>query len=211
MTNMYDGSIVQGLPAIVGNQDYTKAMAVAISKMFRMILSYADKARTYSGVDAIQDHRVMDALAMELRANPYSVDMDLETKRELVKFALQYWSKAGTKAATEEVVRRIFGEAFISEWFEYDGTPGCFRIGISDSAISSSDVQRFKEAAENVKRLSAWLDRVQLLITLDPWTQYCGFILHDAETKTLKMRRTGNFFLGFAVQDGTIHTLKMNK
>lgn len=211
MTNLYDGSIVQGLPAIVGNQAYTKALAVAISNMFRMVLDYADKARTYSGVDVIQDHKVMDALAIELRASPYSVDMDIETKRELVKFALQYWSKAGTKSATEEVVRRIFGEAEISEWFEYDGTPGCFRIGISDSAITGDAVSRFMKAAENVKRLSAWLDKVQLIIKLEPWTQYCGFCLIDAETDTMKMRRDGNLFVGFAVQEGTTHTLRMNE
>lgn len=211
MTNIRDGTIIQGLPSIVGNQAYTQALSYAIQNMFRMILDYADKARTYSGVDIIDSHALMDALAYELRASPYSDDYDINIKRSLVTFALQYWSNAGTKTVTEEVVRRVFGDANITEWFEYNGNPGCFSIGITDLSITDSAVLSFKEAAENVKRLSAWLDKVQLIIKLDKWKQFSGYAVHDATIHALRMRRTGTVFTGHAVQDGTTHVLKMTK
>ena len=211
MTKLYDGTILQGLPEIIAKQPYAQALSYAIRNMFRRILTYADKARTYSGLDVIDDPDLMDALAYELRASPYSEDYAIEIKRELVRFALQYWSAAGTKAATEEVVRRVFHEAEISEWFEYGGDPGYFRIGITDTTITSDTVAQFKAAAENVKRLSAWLDKVQMWIRFDPWHQHIAHILHDCTAHTMRMHRDGTFFVAFAVQDGTTHTFQMSK
>lgn len=209
MIKLKDAEIINSLPSIIGNQAWAKAISFATSQMFKLILTMADATLTFSKVDEL-DHDVLDILATDLRVSNYNQSYSLDLKRKLVKFALQYWATAGTKAATEEVVKAIFGDATISEWFEYGGKPGYFKISITDTALTDADVIEFKRVAENVKRLSAWLDKIVLEMKTDPLTVHLGVIELDFTAETIKQKRDGNEFYAFFTQFGAVeeHIMK---
>lgn len=209
MIKLKDAEIINSLPSIIGNQTWAKAISFATSQMFKLILTMADATQTFSKVDEL-DHDVLDILATDLRVSNYNQSYSLDLKRKLVKFALQYWATAGTKAATEEVVKAIFGDASISEWFEYGGEPGYFKISITDTALTDADVLEFKRVAENVKRLSAWLDKIVLEMKTDPLTVHLGIIELDFTAETIKQKRDGNEFYAFFTQFGAVeeHIMK---
>lgn len=207
MINIKDAQITNCLPSIIANQTWAKAVSYATSKMFRRILETAEASRTFSKVDEL-NHDVLDILATDLRVSNYKQTFSLDLKRKLVKFALQYWATAGTKAATQEVVKTIFGDAAVSEWFEYGGEPGYFKIAITDTTLTDSDVLEFKRVAENVKRLSAWLDKI-VLETEEKARMYIGFIKHDFALETVTQQRDGNEFHGFFTQLGAVEEYVM--
>lgn len=203
MINLYDAKIVDCLPSVVANQTWAQAISYAMSEVFRRFLDCVEASGTFAQVDKL-DHDVLDILAVDLRVSNYDQAYPLELKRKLVKLALQYWATAGTKAATEEVVQAIFGDATITEWFEYDGTPGCFKIEINDTRISDKEAIKFQRVAENVKRLSAWLEKIVLELKTDPHKIRVGLIECSHTLETVVQQHDGNRFHGFSIQTGTI-------
>lgn len=203
MIKLKEASLVNSLPTIISQQPWAKAISYATSQMFRNILEMADASLTFCRVDSLE-HDVLDVLATDLRVSNYKQSYPLDLKRRLVKLALQYWATAGTKAATEDVVRAIFGDASISEWYEYGGEPGFFRISLSDTTLTDKDVLEFRRVAENVKRLSAWLDKIVLELQSDPLKIRVGIIEHDYSAETVTQRRDGNEFHGFFTQLGAV-------
>ena len=108
---------------------------------------------------------MLDTLAVELRTPRYSQTFPLETKRSMVKGTLTYYAMAGTNASLEMVCRDIFGSAEVLDWYEYGGEPGYFRIQTDNGSITDEQVQEFIAVAESVKRLSAWLDKIEIVVT----------------------------------------------
>lgn len=212
MIKLRDAQITDSLPDILCKQPWVQAISYAVAQGFRTMLDCADRARTYSMVDAL-GHDVLDALAVDLYVQHYDRTFDLDTKRRLIKFALQYWSTAGTVAATEKVARLIFGEADITEWFEYAGHPGCFKIAISDTRLTDADVLRFKAAAEQNKRLSAWLDKVMLEMAAKDFLKFVGIISADGETDTHTQQRDPDRFFAFYPQEteSTTYTMEVQR
>ena len=208
MIKLRDACITDSLPDILCKQPWVQAIGYAVSCAFRDLLDCADRARTYSLVDAL-GHDVLDALAADLYVRHYDRAFDLDTKRRLVKFALQYWATAGSVSATEKVARLIFGEADITEWFEYGGNAGCFKIAITDTLLTDADVLRFKEAAEQNKRLSAWLDTVLLEMAAKDFREYVGFVSADAGTDTYMQKRDPNLYYAFFLFETENTTYKM--
>ncbi len=197
MINFIDAEPLNSLPLILQKQPWVQALSYAIALMIRRLLILADGSRTFSRVDDITDETVLDALAIDLLVNQYDTSYPIETKRKLVKFALQYWATAGTKKATEDILLKVLYDGYITEWYEYGGDPGYFRVNLTDTTITGQDILKFKEVAENVKRLSAWLDKVVLDMVNDPMTQRVGFIAHEASNDSQKQQRDPNQFYGF--------------
>ena len=93
--------------------------------------------------------------------------------------------RLGTKWAIENVIKAYFGdESGISEWFEYGGEPGRFRvhINISGQAVSEADLVEFRRLVSLVKRKSAHLDDITTVteMTTEPpihiGTAMCGTV-----------------------------------
>lgn len=210
MIKIQDAEMIHSLPPIIANQPWAKAMSYAVSQMFKRILIMAEATLTFSKVERL-DHNVLDILATDLRVSNYKQSYSLALKRKLVKFALQYWATAGTKAATEEIVQSIFEDATITEWFEYGGTPGCFKIITKDTALTDADILEFKRVAENVKRLSAWLDKIVIEIEAGPMMVHLGVIEWDFIAETIEQQREGNRFFGFITQLGEVEKYIMSK
>lgn len=129
MTDLRNAQLTDLLPKSVAEQQWVQSVSDAWHDLTLLILDFADNAKVYTGIDQASDE-LLDILATQFRAPRYRQDYDIETKRRLVKASLPYYMTVGTKAAVEDVMRDLYGDATVREWFEYDGTPGCFRIKI---------------------------------------------------------------------------------
>lgn len=185
MIKLEDALLTDSIPEVIGRQPWAQAIAKAVRKQMRRLIGYADRTTLYAAIDNLPDG-VLDIMAADLRVPQYSDSYSIAIKRSLIKGASSYWSQAGTRAAVESLCRDIFGDAVVSEWYEYGGEPGYFKVSTTNPAITEENVSEFKAAVEAVKRLSAWIDTVELILSAPGMTQVTGFYISTADTVRLK-------------------------
>lgn len=187
MIKLQDALITDGLPEIIASETWAQAMAQAVRTEMRKILEYAQNCRLYAAVDSVPE-KVVDLMAFDLRVHEYKESYPLATKRALVKVALQRWSKAGTKKAVEDLCSNIFGDAHVLEWYEYDGRPHYFKVSCTNPAITEKDLTDFKRAVESIKRLSSWLDGVELILQVETMPLYTAFSLYVTTKENMELK-----------------------
>lgn len=176
MIKLYDATLANALPEVLSEQPWGKGFTAAVQRQQRQLLALAGRASLYAGVNEMPEY-ILDVMAADLRVPRYSVGYPLATKRALVRGALTYWSKAGTKAAVESLCRDIFGDATVSEWYEYGGKAGYFKITTTNPTVTEQNVTDFHAAVEAVKRLSAWMETVELVLSTPKFVAAMGFIV----------------------------------
>ena len=163
MINIHDGQITDLLSNSLRYNPETISIGYAILQEKRRILYLAERTLLMAAVE-ILDEKALDYLAVELRTPAYDDSFPIETKRTLIKGTLPYYEKLGTPAAVDWVIKAIFGNGYIQEWFEYGGRPHYFRVNVDvgDQVVQSESLTKFQRIVENVKRLSSWMDEIIL-------------------------------------------------
>ena len=137
------------------------AMAYAVWKEKRRILDMADKTRTMSAIDTL-DEKILDILAVELRTPYYDGAMDIAVKRNMIKRTLLWYKKAGTPYAVKDLIQTIFGDGDIVEWPDYTEppyTPGTFDI-VTSATMTETMVEAFLQIIQRVKNTRSHIRRV---------------------------------------------------
>ena len=161
MTKLFDGQLTD----LVQNNSRYNIEIQAVSYALRMekqrIMELAQRTRTMGFVDDLPEI-ILDVLAVELRTPYYTSDMTLGQKREIVKNTMQWFCKAGTTAAVEELVAAAFGQGEVVEWFNFtegEIEPGTFDI-ITDTRMTEDIVNRFSQIIRYVKNIRSHIRRV---------------------------------------------------
>ena len=136
-----------------GIDDITHDVEVRISTM-----------STWDSIDSLSEDE-LDELAWELNRECYRIDAEISVKRQLIKDSRKMSGKLGTKWAVERVINTYFGEGFITEWFEYDGQPGHFKVYSSNPAVTNENLKEFLSILDKVKRASSHLDGIIITLT----------------------------------------------
>lgn len=139
------------LPAFMRDDE----AVIALSKAMNTLLGEPGKRlqtlRTWDKIDDLTEAEC-DELAWELDIDWYdSTGMSLEKKREAIKLAQQIKRKRGTKWAVEELIRAYFGEGYVAEWYEIDGSPYTFVVMTTSTHVSAENYNKFVEAANAAK------------------------------------------------------------
>ncbi len=177
-------SIKELLPSSISYDKQVIASCEAIDLEMKKLQSAIQKLYILPSIETLEEDMV-DLMAKQFDAPYYDATLPLETKRNLVKNAINWHKKKGTVAAVEEVVSTIFGESTVEEWYEYGGEPHHFRITTTNISTDESFIDKFKEAAEHVKRKSSWLDEVIVLLASELGI-YIGFALHTGDRITIR-------------------------
>lgn len=122
MIRFEDGELLNLLPVSMANDIETQCISYALQKQIKQIIYHASRTRTVAMIDLLPE-TVLDVLATELRTPYYQEDMDIDTKRNIIKRTLLWHTRAGTPSAVEELIEVVFGEGSIVEWFNYDEPP----------------------------------------------------------------------------------------
>lgn len=131
--------------------DYTKDMAYSMT----VLEKWTDKA-----IDRMSE-AYLDLIAYELNVTWYLYDADIAQKREIIKNARRIHWKLGTVWAIEQVLAIYFTSATVTEWFEYEGTPGHFKISTQYPELYVNDAN-FVKVLNSIKKGSQILDEVSL-------------------------------------------------
>lgn len=166
MIKLKDSLITDGLPDCISDEPRTQALAYAINRQLRKVLTYSDEARVYDGFRECPEV-ALDMIANELKIPLYKDAYDIETKRKMVANSFLYWCRMGTVYAMEQLCTDLFKDAKVTEWFDYDGEPGHFRIEVEGFKVTQADVNKFIKDLRRIKRLSAHLDSLGIKMNLN--------------------------------------------
>ena len=150
--SLRDARIVDGLPRIVAGQDWVQAMSYALAPLVQKALEFADASQIYSELDTAPEI-VLDALAVNWKIDWYDTGYSVEQKRQMVKTALLIRRLMGTVHAVKVQSNIIYPGTVIEEWFEYEGTPGCFRLYVDITDTSAENPLTLMPPSEMERRL----------------------------------------------------------
>lgn len=185
MTNLQNGHISDLLNNSMKYNPEIIALGYAILQEKQRILALATRTRLMALIETA-DEKTLDYLAVELRTPAYKDTFTVEVKRRLIAGTLPFYSKLGTPAAVNWIIRSIFNGGQISEWFDYDGEPHHFRafVGNDGDAVTQEDLDEFRRAVASVKRLSSWLDSIITNTTMEAAFVYLAADFHETYSKT---------------------------
>ena len=216
MINIHDGQITDLLSNSLRHNPETIAIAYAVLQEKRRILALVERTRLMAAVDSLEE-RILDYLAVELRTPAYEDSLPLETKRTLIKGTLPYYASLGTPAAVDWVIKAVFGNGGIDEWFNYGGEPHHFQVNIPIAGmITPKMMEELRRMIASVKRLTSWLDSIITYLELDGKvyiTPFLGKPMPITTLPTLEPVFPGNLVhltpvLGDGPQSTTLPTLE---
>jgi phage tail P2-like protein len=174
-----DIDLTRSLPAPLRNDETELAIARAIAEQLQLNAKFADRAVIYARIDELEEN-IVDALAEDMHVDWYYPDAPLSVKRQLVKESVEVHKHLGTPWAVKRVVAAYFDESEVTEWFDYGGEPGYFRIFAKNEVPYKEVYERFLSLLEKVKRKSAWLESITISTEMPPTIGQVGGLIEVA-------------------------------
>lgn len=161
------------VPPSIRYDEQVIAACSALETELQEITTLADSIEIINNLSTL-DADILDHLAWAWHVDFYEDTLDLDTKRSLVKNAIQWHRKKGTTAVVQEYVSTILENAEVQEWFDYSGDPYHFRVvKIGGEMLEADQYTRLKSVIDTVKNARSYLDGVSLSRTLTG-TMYLG-------------------------------------
>jgi phage tail P2-like protein len=175
MINLRDARITDGLPRIVAERPWAQVLSAVYGELQDRMFEYLDTGMTFSEVDTC-DEGVLDQMAIYLKIEWYDSAADIETKRKLVRTAIEIQRYAGTVKAVREQVETIYKKARIEEWFSYGGTPGFWKlyVDITDDQETYHTAAEMEKLLGYTKRCTAHLEHI--IYTIEPHERSPAYI-----------------------------------
>lgn len=158
MINFYDSEILDILPDNMKSQPECIALSYALKRANQKLVKYANMTSIYAVIDELPE-KMLDLLAIELRTQYYDESFPVERKRSLVKNTMQWYNKAGTVSAVQEMIDNVFSSGIILEWYETGGQPGTFSISVTNT-ITPELIEEFNKVVRNVKNVRSHLENI---------------------------------------------------
>jgi phage tail P2-like protein len=155
-------SLISALPLPLRNDPDMLALAGAIEEQLRKFAKEAGNANIYARIDELPEP-VTDALAVDLHIDWYDAGAPPDVKRRVVKESVKVHKTLGTPYAVERALKAYYEDAEISEWFEYGGRPGYFKITVRGGRPADDAFEELAALIEKVKRKSAWLETIHFI------------------------------------------------
>lgn len=158
MIKITDGELKDLLPPVLKNDPEVIAYSAAVQWGTQLLLKFSRRTMMYAAIDE-QPEEILDYMAVEIRAQYYEQNMDIETKRNIIKNSLAWYMKAGTQESVDELVQTIFGEGESVPWYDFDGepgTPGTFDI-ITSARMEESMYEKFNRIIKKAKNQSSMM------------------------------------------------------
>lgn len=130
MIKLREARITDGVPKIVAAQPWVQVLSEVYAELQGRVLDCLDAGVTFSEVDKCSEE-TLDQMAVYLKVEWYDSAADLETKRRIIKTAIEIQRYAGTVKAVREQVSVTYPDSEVEEWFDYGGTPGFWRLNVN--------------------------------------------------------------------------------
>ena len=181
--DIFNSHIVDVLPHKFKSDPEVLALSHAINTVLNKYFQALNKSMVISGIDNLSEE-VLDLRAIELDIPYYTSDMDIETKRRLVKSAIALYKKAGTKASIRAVVQTVLGNGEVIEWDKFNGVPGSFKIVTSGSSDTEA-LQELSKIIKKIKNAGATLIAVERITDIKS-TVYIGGLVQSVTIQSVR-------------------------
>lgn len=180
-----DIDLLRLLPQFMREDKNAQAFAYAVNSQIISVSQSIEHARLYSRIDSLSE-AVLDELAWQFNIAEYSNDYDISIKRELIKGCMVQHYTRGTVYSVENVVKRIFGDASIEEWFEYGGSPYHFKIHTSNVEATDEMVQELVRIVKETQNVRSYLEEVviEIIQSMDLYVGCKAIIMDDVSLQT---------------------------
>lgn len=165
MINLYDGELADILPSQMATEVQQQCISYALKKGIQLVVERANMTRTQTVIDNLPE-KILDVLAVELRTPYYREEMDIETKRNIIKRTLLWHLTAGTPRAVSELITTVFGDGEVVEWFDYGDKPYHFKVK-TNALLTPEMSVFFTSMLERVKNTRSHLRMIEIHRTVD--------------------------------------------
>ena len=107
--SLKNAQIADGLPRILGEQPWVKALSMAMLELHQKTMGYIAGSQIYTAIDTVAEE-VLDALAVNWKIDWYDTGYDIEQKRRIVKTALNIRRTMGLRELQERRPTRSIRE-----------------------------------------------------------------------------------------------------
>ncbi len=187
MNDIYNFDFMKLLPTSLKKDKNIYALAYIISKQLNKNFTYANKVIIYPIIDKLPE-KLLDILSVDLNVYWYDYEYDISIKRKLIKNSIKTHKKIGTKYAVESQIKTIFSDNFyITEWFEYGGSPFYFKINVKNGYLNNTEEHKLLiDIVDKTKNARSHIDNIT-------FTQnYNNELFFGIGIKTVKRRRLAN-------------------
>lgn len=127
--------------------------------------AYEDAKAIYDlvNIDKLPE-QLLDLIAYEKHVDFYNNELSVLQKRELIKTSISWHRKKGTRWAVEHVFKILNIDCDLKEWFEYDGTPYFFKVGVNirDRGINENTLNLLMSLIFESKNLRSHLEELNI-------------------------------------------------
>jgi P2-related tail formation protein len=197
-----DARLRDGLPDALWQEPWVQTLESVFAAEIARLLEKTETSIILAGIDKLPEF-LLDALAEDMLLWNYRDTDSMERKRENIKKAWQFWSKAGTVEASRKIADVYFGHAAtMEEWFQYGGLPNYFRVRVMDYSPPWSDILAVLDVADYFKRLSQEMEPIEIELADACETIFCGAAVVDDTAETIRaLPQINNTFCGAAIND----------
>lgn len=161
-------NLMATLPLALRADPSVTALAEALCELLAARPVEIDRLILYPAIDRL-DEAVLDILAWDFKVDWWDPNYTLEEKRRTLKDSWRVHKLLGTKAAVELGIRAIYPQAYVEEWFEYEGgKPYHFKlhIDLTKEQWVEGKPWRALERVNYYKSLRSHMDRFEFTVKL---------------------------------------------
>lgn len=180
MIKLRDTGLVEGLPPGIAEQHWVKVLDAVYRERQKKELQAVERIFTYTAIDSAPEN-ILDILAVQFKVDWYRDDYPIETKRRVIKTAMEVRRYCGSEWAVRQAISAIYPNSEIVEWYDYNGTPGHWRLRVNiteDADPSYYTIKRMESLLGYARRCTAHLEGISYLIFNGNTTAYIGAGYH---------------------------------
>ena len=153
MIKLFDSYVTDIMPELFSENPHVQAIAYAIHQRMLLIQAYDAVSTILCDVDEATND-VLDALATEFRTQYYDANLDIQSKRNLIKGTLLWYMTAGTPAAMKELAESIFSDVTVTE----NAGQFTFRVNTTD-LITETNYNAFISMIDSIKNARSLMEK----------------------------------------------------
>ncbi len=182
--NLKDINFLSLMPQYMGKNKTIESFCSILEPRVRQLSDDIKLCLLLPAVDRLEG-QILDELAWELQVHFWDCAAGTAQKRQLIKSYINIHMTRGTPAAVEKLIKTMFGDGCVQEWFDYGGQPYMFRVVINDASVTTEKMQQFIKALDSVKNIRSWLEKVIITLLWNMNLYYAG-IVHTGEKITIR-------------------------
>lgn len=173
------------LPQFMLDDISSLGIIYAVENQLNYVIQNICKVQIYNNINKL-DNQLLDELAYQFSVPEYNVDFALDIKRNIIKNCMATHRKRGTVKAVEDIIKNVFGNGYVEEWFDYEGQPFKFKVHSSNASINDDMVGEFERILTATQNLRSKLETVIVELNQEMDLEI-GFYLHSIENIYLNM------------------------